>query len=252
MYLKILITCDRVSRILRRLGRDAVRQLRQQRSVGPTVGTEEVEIPKVDEMSEEENKIPVNDAELAEEEEGNHDNPKYDKLEAEIPANNADVEVDVGREEILTDEEVERRTNPEGDEVLEMVEEEIVGEEILESVTKVKDLESLDHAVPVILGDFYTHEGKQYPREEVHAQSGTQEASKQNAPRREGESDALFNRPRHHSTDTKADALRMSDVENGKARKRTRSPPGKMGRVDNGVLIKPELKNDSSWVRERK
>ncbi|KAF5297037.1 hypothetical protein FQA39_LY12251 [Lamprigera yunnana] len=132
--------------------------------------------------------------------------------EAEIPANNADIEVDVGREEILTDKEVKHRTNPEGDEVLEKVKEEIVGEE--------------------------THEGEQCPREEVHAQSGTQDASKQNAPRREGESDALFNRPWHHSTGTKADALRMSDVENWKARERTRSPPGL-------VRMPPFMKRDN-------
>ncbi|KAF5284313.1 hypothetical protein FQA39_LY04606 [Lamprigera yunnana] len=91
---------------------------------------EEVEIPEVDEISEEENKIPANDA---------------------------DVEIDVGRQEILTDEEVEHRTNSEGDEVLEKVEEKIVGEETLESVTEGQDFESLDHAVPVVLGDLHTH-----------------------------------------------------------------------------------------------
>ncbi|KAF5295934.1 hypothetical protein FQA39_LY12706 [Lamprigera yunnana] len=87
---------------------------------------EEVEIPEVDETSEEENEIPVNDA---------------------------DAEVEIGREEILTDEEVKHRTNPEGDEVFKKVEEEIVGEETLESVTEGKNLEPLDHAVPVVLGD---------------------------------------------------------------------------------------------------
>ncbi|KAF5291068.1 hypothetical protein FQA39_LY14501 [Lamprigera yunnana] len=46
--------------------------------------------------------------------------------QAEIPANDADSEFDVGREEILTDEEVKHRTNPEGNEVLKKVEEEIV------------------------------------------------------------------------------------------------------------------------------
>ncbi|KAF5288861.1 hypothetical protein FQA39_LY03740 [Lamprigera yunnana] len=122
---------------------------------------EEVEIPEVDETSEEENEIPVNDAELAEEEEENHDNPKYDKLEAEIPANDAGAEVDVGREEILTDKEVEHNTNPEGDEVLKKVKEEIVRKETLESVTERKDLEPLDHAVPVVLGNLYTHKGEQ-------------------------------------------------------------------------------------------
>ncbi|KAF5277638.1 hypothetical protein FQA39_LY06131 [Lamprigera yunnana] len=98
----------------------------------------------------------------------------------EIPVNDADTEFDVGRDEILTDEEVEHRTNLEGDEVLEKVEEEIVGEETLDSVTEGKDLEPLDHAVPVVLSNLHTH--------------------------------------------TKADALRISDVENGKARERIRSP----------------------------
>ncbi|KAF5287022.1 hypothetical protein FQA39_LY16136 [Lamprigera yunnana] len=135
--------------------------------------------------------------------------------EVEILGNDADAKVDVvGDKEINID--------PEEDET---VEEEIIGEEILDNVVSVivrQDFETLYHAVPVVLGDLHTHKGKQCSREEVHAQIGTQKASKQNAPRREGESGA-----RHHSTDTKADALRMSDVENGKARERTRSPPDK-------------------------
>ncbi|KAF5276011.1 hypothetical protein FQA39_LY00807 [Lamprigera yunnana] len=197
--------------------------------------------PPTYETQKEKSEIPENNAEVndartidredetvTDEEAESHVNSECDESAtaaegAEIPANDADV----GREEILTDEELKHRTNPEDDEVLEKVEDEIVGEETLESVTEGKDLESLDHAVPVLLGDLHTHYGKQCPREEVHAQSGTQDASKQNASRREGESDALFNLPRHHSTDTKADALRMFDVENGKARKRTRSPPGR-------------------------
>ncbi|KAF5305532.1 hypothetical protein FQA39_LY01623 [Lamprigera yunnana] len=61
--------------------------------------------PPTHETQEEKIEIPVNDAELGEEEEENHDNPKYDKLEAEIPDNDTGGEVDVGREEILTDEE---------------------------------------------------------------------------------------------------------------------------------------------------
>ncbi|KAF5286306.1 hypothetical protein FQA39_LY04204 [Lamprigera yunnana] len=138
--------------------------------------------------------------------ENDHDNTQEEEPEqttaaeeADLPANDSDAEVDVGREEILTDEEVKHRTNPEGDKVLEKVEEEIVSED--------------------------TREGEQCPREEVHAQNGTQDASKQNAPRQEGESGAFFNRPGHHSIDTKTDALRMSNVENGKARERTRLTP---------------------------
>ncbi|KAF5278322.1 hypothetical protein FQA39_LY05811 [Lamprigera yunnana] len=200
---------------------------------------EEVEIPEVDavqdatvtdEESVQSNATPKPTKRLAaaeeEDEEENHNNSKYDKLEAKIPANDVDAEVNVGRDKILIDEEVKHRTDPEGDEILKKVEEEIVGDETLDSVTEGKNLESLDHAVSVVLGDLNTHEGKQRPREEVHAQSGTQKVSKQDAPRREGESDVLFNRPSYHSTNTKADALRMTDVENGEARERTRSPPG--------------------------
>ncbi|KAF5306423.1 hypothetical protein FQA39_LY08932 [Lamprigera yunnana] len=152
-----------------------------------------------------------------------------------IPEDNTEVN-DIGE----MDEEAESHANSEGDELVaaaeeveiledETVEEEIIDEVILDKVASVivgQDLEPLDHALPVVLGNLLTHGGKQCQQEEVHAQSGTQEASKQNAPRREGEGDALFNRPRHHLTDTKADALRMSDVENRKVRERTRLHPG--------------------------
>ncbi|KAF5305956.1 hypothetical protein FQA39_LY09112 [Lamprigera yunnana] len=161
-----------------------------------------------------EDNIEVNDIGEMDEEAESHANSEGDELvaateELEILGNDADAEVDVVRDK-------EINIDPEEDET---VEEEIVNEVILDKVASVivgQHLEPLDHAVPVVLGDLHTHGGKQCPREEVHAQSGTQEASKQNAPRRKGESDALFNRPRHHSTDTKAYALRTSDVENGK------------------------------------
>ncbi|KAF5291672.1 hypothetical protein FQA39_LY14309 [Lamprigera yunnana] len=171
-------------------------------------------VPPTHETREEKIVIPKNNAEV-------NDVGEMDK-EAESHANfegDADAEVDVVRDK-------EINIDPEEDKT---VEEKIIGKEILDKVTSVivrQDLEPLDHAIPVVLGDLHTHGCKQCPREEVHAQSGTQEVSKQNAPRRKGESDVLFNRPRHHSTDTKADALRMSDAENGKVRERTRSPSG--------------------------
>ncbi|KAF5282285.1 hypothetical protein FQA39_LY17647 [Lamprigera yunnana] len=184
-------------------------------------------VPPTDETREEKIVIPednteVNDIDEMDEESESHANSEGDELvaaaeEVEILGNDADAEVDVVRDK-------EINIDPEEDET---VEEEIIDEVILNKVASVivrQDIERLDHAVPVVLGDIHTQGGKQCPREEVHAQSGTQEASEQNAPRRKGESDALFNRPRHHSTDTKADALRMSDVENGKIRGRTRSP----------------------------
>ncbi|KAF5281032.1 hypothetical protein FQA39_LY05237 [Lamprigera yunnana] len=166
----------------------------------------------------------VNNIGEMDEEAESHVNSEGDELvaaaeEVEILGNDADAEVDVVRDkEIKIDREED-----------ETAEEEIIDKVILDKVASVivgQDLEPLDHAVPVVLGNLLTHGGKQCQREEVHVQSGTQKASKQNAPRREGEAVALFNRPRHHSTDTKADALRMSDVENGKVRERTRSPPG--------------------------
>ncbi|KAF5299188.1 hypothetical protein FQA39_LY02361 [Lamprigera yunnana] len=185
-------------------------------------------VPPTNETREEkivipENNTEVNDIGEMEEEAESHANSEGDELvaateEVEILGNDADAEVDVVRDK-------EINIDPEEDET---VEEEIIDDKILDKVASVnvgQDLEPLDHAVPVVLGDLHTHGGKQCPRTEVHAKSGTQEASKQNAPRRKGESNVIFNRPRHHSTDTKADALRMSDVENGKVRERTRSPP---------------------------
>ncbi|KAF5306118.1 hypothetical protein FQA39_LY09096 [Lamprigera yunnana] len=181
----------------------------------PTNETREEKIVLPEDITE------VNDIGEMDEEAESHANSEGDELvaaaeEVEILGNDADAEVDVVRDINI---------DPKEDET---VEEEIIDEVILDKVASVivrQHLEPLDHAVPVVLGDLHTQGGKQCPREEVHAQSGTQEASKKNAPRRKGESDALFNRPKHHSTDTKADALRMSDVENGKVRERTRSPP---------------------------
>ncbi|KAF5303258.1 hypothetical protein FQA39_LY09997 [Lamprigera yunnana] len=209
----------------------------KQRSVGPTVGTarqaqqihfgDDGRIPGAEgrsrQASKTRRKVASSSAGKMDEEAESHANSEGNELaaaaeEVEILGNDADAEVDVVRDK-------EINIDPEEDKI---VEEEIIGEEILDKVASViviQDLKPLYHAVPIVLGDLRTHEGKQCPREEVHAQSGTQEASKQNAPRREGESDALFNRHRNHSTDTKADALRMSDVENGKVRERTRSPP---------------------------
>ncbi|KAF5282272.1 hypothetical protein FQA39_LY17634 [Lamprigera yunnana] len=172
--------------------------------------------PPTNETREEKIVIPednteVNDIGEMDEEAESHANSEGDELvaaaeEVEILGNDADAEVDVARDK-------EINIDPEEDET---VEEEIIDEVILDEVASVivrQDLEPLDHAVPVVLDNLHTQRGKQRPREEVHARSGTQEASKQNAPRRKGESDALFN----HLTDTKADALRMSDVENGKS-----------------------------------
>ncbi|KAF5279422.1 hypothetical protein FQA39_LY05532 [Lamprigera yunnana] len=185
----------------------------------------------------------VKDIGEMDEEAENHANSEGDELvvaaeEVETLGNDADAEVDVVRDK-------EINIDPEEDET---VEEEITDEVILDKVASVnvgQDLEPLDHAVTVVLGNLLTHGGKQCQREEVHAQSGTQEASKQNAPRREGESDALFNRPRDHSTDTKADALRMSDIENRKVRERTRSPPEL-------VIMPPFMQRDHgvllSWI----
>ncbi|KAF5284105.1 hypothetical protein FQA39_LY17096 [Lamprigera yunnana] len=171
-------------------------------------------VPPTNETREEKIVIPednteVNDIGEMDEETESHANSEGDELaaaaeEVEILGNDADAEVDVVRDK-------EINNDPEEDET---VEEEIIDKEILDKVASVivrQDLEPLNHAVPVVLGDLHTQGGKQCPREE------------QNTPRREGESDALFNRPRHHSTDTNADALRMSDVENGKVRERTHS-----------------------------
>ncbi|KAF5278705.1 hypothetical protein FQA39_LY18365 [Lamprigera yunnana] len=123
----------------------------------------------------------------------------------EIPKNDAEV-IDVRemhREENITDQEAESHANSEGDELAaaaeevdipgndaeedEAVEEKFIGKETLDNVANVtegQDSEPLDHAVPVVLGDLHTHEGKQHPREEVHAQSGTEEASNEDTPRR--------------------------------------------------------------------
>ncbi|KAF5300324.1 hypothetical protein FQA39_LY11181 [Lamprigera yunnana] len=183
-------------------------------------------VPPTNETREEKIVIPednteVNDIGEMDEEAESHANSEGDKLAAaaegvEILGNDAEAEVDVVRDKEINIDPEENKT----------VEEEIIDKVVLDKVASIivrQDLEPLDHAVPVVLGDLHTQGSKQCPREKVHAQSGTQEAPKQNALRRKGESDALFNRPRHHSTDTKADALRMSDVENGKVRERTRS-----------------------------
>ncbi|KAF5300413.1 hypothetical protein FQA39_LY02212 [Lamprigera yunnana] len=137
--------------------------------------------PHTHETQEEKIVIPENDAEVnnvgeTDEKAESHANSEGDELaaaaeEVEILGNDADAEVDVVRNK-------EINIDPEEDET---VEEEIIGEQTLDnvaSVTEGQDFETLDHAVPVALGDLYTHEGEQFPREEVHAQSGTQEASK--------------------------------------------------------------------------
>ncbi|KAF5276035.1 hypothetical protein FQA39_LY00831 [Lamprigera yunnana] len=86
-----------------------------------------------------------------------HVNSECDELvataeEEEIPAKDSDAEVDVGRDDIVTDVEVEHRIHPEGDEVLE---------------------KPLDHAISVVL---HIQESNQRRQVEVHAQSVTQEA----------------------------------------------------------------------------
>ncbi|KAF5278420.1 hypothetical protein FQA39_LY05909 [Lamprigera yunnana] len=178
--------------------------------------------PHTQETQEEKIEIPENDAvvnnvremdreeNISDEEAESHANSKGDELaaaaeEVEILGNDADAEVDVRRKSII-------------------------GEETLDNiagVTEGQDIEPLDDGIPVVLGDLHTHEGEQRPREKVHAQSGTQEASNEDTPRREGESGVLFNLPRHHSTETRADALHMSNVEKVKVGERTCSSPGK-------------------------
>ncbi|KAF5300412.1 hypothetical protein FQA39_LY02211 [Lamprigera yunnana] len=118
--------------------------------------------PPTYETQEEKIVIPENDAEV------NNVGETDEKAESHA---NSKATIDVVRNK-------EINIDPEEDET---VEEEIIGEQTLDnvaSVTEGQDFETLDHAVPVALGDLYTHEGEQFPREEVHAQSGTQEASK--------------------------------------------------------------------------
>ncbi|KAF5305054.1 hypothetical protein FQA39_LY09316 [Lamprigera yunnana] len=113
-------------------------------------------MPPTNEIREEkivlpEDNIEVNDIGEIDEEAESHANFEGDELvaateELEILGNDADAEVDVVRDK-------EINIDPEEDET---VEEEIIDEVILDKVASVivgQDLEPLDHAVPVVLGD---------------------------------------------------------------------------------------------------
>ncbi|KAF5285673.1 hypothetical protein FQA39_LY16537 [Lamprigera yunnana] len=178
----------------------------------------------------------VNDVrEITDDEQESHVNSECNELvvtaEAELPANDGDAKVDVGQDGIHTNDKVEHRTDPEGDDKgLEKIEKEIVHEQTetpdsIASELEGQDLELLDHFVPVVLGNLLIQEGKQRQKGEGHALSGTQEGSNLDAPKREAESGVLRNRPGHRSTDTKADVLRMSGAENGMALEHTHPTP---------------------------
>ncbi|KAF5271719.1 hypothetical protein FQA39_LY08042 [Lamprigera yunnana] len=145
----------------------------------------------------------------------NHANSEGDELvaaaeEVEILSNDADAEVDVVRDK-------EINIDPEEDET---VEKEIIDEEILDKVASVICLATSIHR----------------EANSAHEKRCTHKAGRKRLPSKtlrdeKEKATPSSTDPSHHSTDTKADALRMSDVENGKVRERTRSPPGLISRV---------------------